>query len=309
LEEPAVVQFLRCLVFAFACVSCAQSAEKIAAVVNGEAITLAELDASLPPTPREAPSVSAAQSKQQRMDALQMLIDDRMVRQFLKQQGAKVEASEVERQYSALEAGLKAQGRTVEAYLKEGGLTVAQLKENFLRMLQLSKYVDAQLAGEPLKAYFEANKDFFDRTTVRTSQIVVRVSATATPAERQKAIEKLRDIRSNLAARKIDFASAAKLYSQSPSGLSGGDIGYIVRKFQVEEAYARTAFSMKVGEVSDVVETEAGFFLIWVTDRKPGKGTRYEDVTQDVRECCEAELKQALLAELRKKAKIEIRLQ
>ena len=276
---------LRCLVFSFVVVSNVQSAEKLAALVNGEAITVAEVDASLPPTPREATPVTEAVKKQQRMDALQMLIDDRMVRQFLKQSGAKVEPFEVDRQYAALDAGLKAQGRTVEGYLKEAGLTVVQLKENFLRMLQLAKYVDAQLAGEPLKAYYEANKEFFDRTTVRTSQIVLRVSATATPAERQKAIEKLRDIRSNLAARKIDFASAARAYSESPSGPTGGDIGFIVRKFQVEEAYARTAFALKVGEVSDVVETEAGFFLIKVTDRKTGKGTRYEDVAQDVREC------------------------
>ena len=65
---------------------------------------------------------------------------------------------------------------------------------------------------------------------------------------------------------------------------------------------------MKVGEVSDVVETEAGYHLIWVTDRKPGKGSRYEDAAADVHEYFEAELKQNLLTELRKKAKIEIKL-
>ena len=65
---------------------------------------------------------------------------------------------------------------------------------------------------------------------------------------------------------------------------------------------------MKVGEVSDVVETETGYHLIWVTDRKPGKGSRYEEAAADVRDCFEAELKQNLLAELRKKARIEIKL-
>lgn len=283
------------------------AAEKIAAVVNGEPITVAELDASLAPPAPAAPA-SAIQKRQQQLDGLQMLIDDRLVRQFLKQQGPKVEAAELERQLAALEAGLKAQNRTVEDYLKEAGLTPTQIRENFLRMLQLAKYVDTQLASVSMKTYYEANRDFFDRTSVRSSEIVLRVDPAATPADRQKAIDKLKAIRGNLLAGKTDFGAAAKLYSQSPSASRGGDIGFIVRKFQVDEAYARTAFRMKPGEVSEVIETEAGYCLIWVTDRKAGKARDYEEVAQDVRECCEAELKLNLLNELRKKAKIEVKL-
>ena len=76
----------------------------------------------------------------------------------------------------------------------------------------------------------------------------------------------------------------------------------------MDEAYSRVAFSLKVGEVSDVVETPAGYHLIWLTDRKPGKPSQYEDVAPDVRDCFEAELKQSLLADLRKKAKVEVKL-
>jgi parvulin-like peptidyl-prolyl isomerase len=60
--------------------------------------------------------------------------------------------------------------------------------------------------------------------------------------------------------------------------------------------------------VSDVVETEVGYHLIWVTERKPGNPARYEDTARDVRECFETEMKQLLLSELRRKAKIEIKL-
>jgi len=137
---------------------------------------------------------------------------------------------------------------------------------------------------------------------------VIRVAPTASPEERQKAAQKLRSVRSDLEARKIDFSAAAKAYSQDPSAAAGGDIGYTVRKFQVDEPYARAAFALNVGEVSDVVETESGYDLIWVTDRKPGKPTRYEEAVSDVRDCYEAELKQNLLTDLRKKARIEIKL-
>jgi len=151
------------------------------------------------------------------------------------------------------------------------------------------------------------NRDLFDGTTVRTSHIVIRYARDASPAERQKAAEKMRAVRSELSAGRLEFAAAAKKYSQCPSAANGGDMGFMVRKFQADEAYAKTAFQLKVGEVSDVVETENGVHLIWLTDRKAGKPSRYEDVAADVRECFEAELKQSLVVELRKRAKIEIK--
>lgn len=279
------------------------AAEKAAAVVNGEAITVAELDAAIAPL---AP-VSALQKKQQRLDALNVLIDDKLVRQYLRDHGPKVEPAEVVRQLAALESAQKARGKSVEDYLKDEGVTAAQVKDNLFRMLQLAKYVEAQATPERLRAYHEANRDLFDKTTVRTSHIVIRVASNASADERQKAIAKLRSIRVDLGAGNLDFAAAAKAHSQCPSAPKGGDVGYIVRKFQTDEAYARTAFAMKVGEVSDVVETDAGYHLIWLTDRKPGQPSRYEDVATDVRECFEAELKQNLLTELRKKARIEIK--
>jgi peptidyl-prolyl cis-trans isomerase C len=286
----------------------APAGEKLAAVVNGEPITVAELDAALKQLPTAVTPVSMMQRHQQRAEALQAMIDDKLVRQFLKQNGPKVETAEVERQYAALVASQKALGRSIEEYLKENELTPAQVRESFLRMLQLARFAEDRATPDRLRAYFDANRDLFDKTTVRTSHIVLRIGANATPAERQKAIDKLRAIRADLAAGKVQFADAAKAHSQCPSAPTGGDMGYIVRKFQADEAYARAAFALKLGEVSDIVESEGGLHLIWLTDRKPGKPARYEDVIDEVRECFDAELKQNLVAELRKKAKIEVKL-
>ncbi|HKA07787.1 MAG TPA: peptidylprolyl isomerase [Gemmataceae bacterium] len=296
----------RCALLILFAAAPAIAAEKIAATVNGEPITVAELDAALAQIPAPTTPLSATQKRQQRIDALQILTDDLLVRQFLKQHGPKVEPAEVDRQLAALAASEKAQGKTLEEYLKETGLTVPRIRENFLRMLQLANYVESQATDERLRQYFETNRDLFDKTTVRTSHIVLRAGANASTEERQKATQKLRAIRTELETGKTTFAAAAKAHSQCPSAPNGGDLGYLVRKFQMDEAYARAAFSLKVGEVSDVIETPAGYHLIWLTDRKPGKPSRYEDVAPDVRDCFEAEFKQNLLAELRKQARIAI---
>lgn len=283
------------------------AADKVAATVNGESIAAAEVDAAVAQIPAAEIPLSAAQKRVQRYDVLQQLIDDRLVRQYLRQNGPKVDAAEVDRQFAALESGLKSRGTTVESYLKEAGVTVAQAKENFLRMLQLAKFTEAQATDATLRSYFEANRDFFDKTMVRCSQIVLRIPEITPPAERQKSLAKLQSIRADLAAKRTDFATAAKAYSQCPSAAKGGDVGFIARKFQADEPFAQAAFALPVGGVSDVVETDIGYHLIWVTERKPGKPMKYEEAAAEVRECFEAELKQNLLAELRKKAKIEVR--
>ena len=295
------------LVLVVSVTAASQSADKVAAVVNGDSITSTEVDSAIKQLPPPMSAMSAIQKRQQRAEMLQVLIDDKLVRQYLRQHGAKVEPAEVERQFAALEASQKVMGKTLEDYFKETGLTASQAKENFLRMLQLARYIDSQATPERLRAYYDANRDMFDGTTVRTSHIVIRYGRDASSAERDKAKEKLQAIRAELSKGKMEFAHAAKTYSQCPSAKNGGDMGFMVRKFQADEAYARTAFALKVGEVSDVVETESGVHLIWVTDRKQGKPSRFEDVAADVRECFEAELKQSLLIELRKRAKIEIK--
>src|SRR3712207_8071236 len=58
-------------------------------------------------------------------------------------------------------------------------------------------------------------------------------------------------------AGKLDFAEAARAHSQCPlSASKGGDLGLIPRKWVFEESFARAAFALPVGQVSDVVRSE-----------------------------------------------------
>jgi peptidyl-prolyl cis-trans isomerase C len=65
---------------------------------------------------------------------------------------------------------------------------------------------------------------------------------------------------------------------------------------------------LKVNDLSDVVTTDYGLHLILVTDRKPGESSEFEKCKDDVRDCLLEEMRQNLLAELRAKARIEIKL-
>src|SRR5207248_788790 len=138
--------------------------------------------------------------------------------------------------------------------------------------------------------------------------IVIRVSADAAPAERAEAKRKLDAIRADIVAKKLTFAEAATKHSQCPSAPKGGDLDFFARKWMVEEPFAKAAFGLKVGEMSDVVTTDYGLHLILVTDRKPGMPVTFEAVTDEVRECLLEDLRQTTLLDLRRAAKVEIKL-
>jgi peptidyl-prolyl cis-trans isomerase C len=175
-------------------------------------------------------------------------------------------------------------------------------------MMQWNAYAAKKVTDADLKKYYAENKEFFDKVTVRASHIVLRVAADAPPAERQEAKQKLAALRQEIAAKKVTFADAAQKHSQCPSAPKGGDLGYFARKWMVEEPFAKATFALKVGDLSDVVATDYGFHLILVTDRKPGVASDFEQVKEDVRDCLLEEMRQDVLANLRRTAKVEVRL-
>ncbi len=103
--------------------------------------------------------------------------------------------------------------------------------------------------------------------TVGASHILIayqgaqRSTATRT---REEALQLAQDVHDMLASGSIHFSDAAMRYSDCPSGASGGDLGVFGRGAMVAE-FENAAFSLEVGEISDVVETPFGFHIIMRT--------------------------------------------
>jgi parvulin-like peptidyl-prolyl isomerase len=283
-----------------------QPATTAAATVNGEVIRLDEVDAFIKAKFPAVP-LTAAQARQLRTEVVNDMIDDLLLRQFLRRHGPKLEPGEVDKHLTALAESLARQNKTLADYLRETNQTEAQVREAWAAMLQLSRYVREHVKDEQLRAYYQANKDYFDRVEVRVSHIVIRAGAGATPVERAAAREKLQALRADILAGKLDFAEAARKHSQCPTAPQGGDLGYILRKGMLpDEAFCQAAFALKVGEVSGVVETEFGFHLIKATDRKPGTPSSFERCVGEVRETFTDDFRTELVAKLRKQAQIQI---
>lgn len=86
------------------------------------------------------------------------------------------------------------------------------------------------------------------------------------PAEKEKAIQKLEDLRKQIVDEGADFAELAKMNSQDGSALNGGSLGFMKRGELVPE-FEAAAYRLKPGEVSEVVESQFGLHLILLEER------------------------------------------
>jgi peptidyl-prolyl cis-trans isomerase C len=103
-----------------------------------------------------------------------------------------------------------------------------------------------------------------------------------------------------------DFAELAKQKSIEPNAAqSGGDLGYFKRAVMVKP-FGDAAFAMQVGQVSDPVQTQFGWHIIKVEDRRPAAKPTLEEMTPQIGQQLYVELYRAKFDELRAATTIDI---
>jgi peptidyl-prolyl cis-trans isomerase C len=280
----------------------------VAATVNGETITLAQLEAVLKLSGPEPLPATEARRRQRQREALNRMIEVLLMHQFLEKNTPAVPPADVNKRLAELEVGLTAQKKTLDEYCRDTNQTLDQLKSAVADSIRWDRYARSKLDDATVEQYYKDYRDFFEDNQVRVSHIVLRVPASANQAERAQARKTLTDLRAQLLAKKIDFAEAARKYSQDPRAALGGDLDFIRRKWMFDEAFSRAAFSLPVGEVSDVVQTEYGLHLITVTQRKRGHLFDFAKNKEKVRELCTEDQREQLIAQQRKTGQIKITL-
>ena len=160
------------------------------------------------------------------------------------------------------------------------GITLEQfqtmLRENIANQLG-NKVLREQVVGvidpseDELFVYYEKNIANYDQPEeIRASHILVEDEETA------------KDLLKQL-KRGADFAELAREYSECPSAENGGDLDWFPRGQMVPE-FEEVAFALEVDEMSDVVETEFGYHIIKLTDRKEAHTPTLEEVRDQVLE-------------------------
>lgn len=147
---------------------------------------------------------------------------------------------------------------------------------------------------------------------VRVSHILVKSAPKASIVEKNAALKKISELKKQLSADDADFNELAKKNSDDKESFErGGDLGFVLRGWMPPE-FEKAAFSLPVGEVSDPVETQFGYHLIRVQEKKAAESITFTKLKDDLAQFLfnlnfEKELEKTA-QDLRKQAQIEVKL-
>ncbi len=152
--------------------------------------------------------------------------------------------------------------------------------------LVVFRYSDFEKKVKPtegeIKYYYEEHKrDFYKEKQVRARHILFKVPPKASAKELEKIRKKAEKVL-KLAKEGKNFAELAKEYSEDKaSAKNGGDLGFFTYKMMVRP-FSEKAFSLKPGEISDLVKTSYGYHIIKVEEVKEAKTLPLEEVKEKI---------------------------
>jgi peptidyl-prolyl cis-trans isomerase SurA len=260
--------------------------DRVIAVVNDEAITQYELD--------DAKRAVLQQMKQQNVQqpaadvlekqVLERLITERALLQYAKENGIKVDDTQVE--------------RTIQRIAETNKLTIDGLREALAKEnIPYAKYredvhneiIVQRLREREVEQHIEVSDAEVDNylATIKTqaggeaeylvAHILVLIpeqaSAEQIEAKRRRAADALMSIKSG-----TDFSQVAAGFSDASDALTGGNLGWRTGA-RLPTVFAEIVQNMKVGDVSPLLRSAAGFHIIKLLDRRNHNGPEMVDQT------------------------------
>jgi len=251
------------------------SVDRVIAIVNDEAVTQYELD--------DARRVVQQQLKQQKVQpppadvldkqVLERLITQRALLQQAKEDGVKIDDGQVERAIQRIATENKLSTEEFRKLLAQENIPYAKYRDDIRNEMVVQRLrereVDSkvQVSDAEVDQYLATLKaQNAGETEYRIAHILVLVpeqaSADQIENRRGRAEEALRSIRSG-----ADFAQVAAAFSDATDALQGGNLGWRSGA-RLPTVFADTVRQQKVGTVSGVLRSAAGFHIVKLLEKR-----------------------------------------
>jgi peptidyl-prolyl cis-trans isomerase D len=157
----------------------------------------------------------------------------------------------------------------------------AQVRLRYLSFTPKDLAAYQTVTDDEIKAYYEAHADDMkQKEEVKARHILVQSKKEDSEEDKAKAKAKIEDIYKKAMAGQ-DFAELAKKYSEGPSSVTGGELGWFGKGDMVPE-FEQTAFATAKGNISKPVQTQFGWHVIYVEDRKDAADKALEEVKDEI---------------------------
>jgi peptidyl-prolyl cis-trans isomerase SurA len=297
----------------------AEIKERIAAVVNGQPVTLSEVEervgpelARLPPGP-----AGEAQRKELLRRGLEQLIDERLVESEASALGLDIPEDEIQHLIDQLAKQNNMDTAQFRDAIAAQGISFDTVRDTLRRqqlMMRLLQYKvkPRKVSDEEVQAAY-ATMTAEGEVEVRARHIFISAPDGATPARLKAAEEK-----AQLALKRVQggesFAKVARDLSDGPTAREGGDMGYFKRG-QLQPALDKAAFSLQPGQMSGLIRTtgeHGGWHILLVEDRRKVAAKPLAEVQEEIRTRLAGDSiikeREHYLASLRKSAQIDVKL-
>ena len=255
--------------------------DRIVAVVGNQIILESELKAQLAlyATQFGIDLKDEQKQKQTETELLEQMINDNLLLiQAQKDTTIEVTSKEVENAVKEQLEKVKSQFSSEEAFgdqLKAEGLTENELKKKYREQIKKQMLIDrlvsrklfkVSVTTKEVKDFYQTYKDSIpdQPQSVKLSHVLLEIRPSQGTLD---SLKKKAEMVLDKAKEGEDFASLASKYSDDPTGKGGGDLGFF-KKGDMIEKFEKVAFALNPGEISDLVETQFGYHIIKVEEKK-----------------------------------------
>ncbi len=269
----------------------AKVVNKTVATVDGEVILMSEYERRAKPVIEEYEKFLTGPDKGTRIKELkekilEQMIDEKILISEAKRKKVKVNSKEIQDGIGEI----KKRFGTEEEYNQElamQGLSEKKFREQVKKQLMIMKLIDQEVKAKVVPPTDSEIEDFYKQNEsemvepeqTRVRHILIKVDENT---DKKEALKKIREILKEVKKGKTSFAELAKKYSEGPSAPRGGDLGFFIRG-QMVRKFEEAAFALKVGEISNVVETKYGYHIIQCIEKKTSEKKSLEEVQEYLR--------------------------
>jgi len=249
--------------------------DRVVAVVNSDVVTKIDLEREMAiamQTLRRQGTPAPAQEVLEKQ-MLERLVTKSVLTQYARQSGLRVSEADVDGAVERIAADSKLAVPALRAAVERDGIAFDKFREDVRNEILLARLRDREVdsrvtvSDAEIQSFVRAQEAQPEKVDeYNLSHIVIQLPERASPDElklrRERAEEALRQIRAG-----TDFRQVAASYSDAPDALQGGEMGWRAPG-RLPALFLEVLGKMKVGEVSDIVRSPAGFHVLKLNDKR-----------------------------------------
>ncbi|MBI5119242.1 peptidylprolyl isomerase [Candidatus Poribacteria bacterium] len=258
----------------------------IAIIVNKDAILVSQINEAMTPLMQEYRAKYEGDElkkkiKELRETVIEQAIDTKLILQVARQKGLVADQKDVDTRVELVKSRFPSEDVFLQA-LAARGVSYIEYREQVAEQVLVQQTVRSEVGAgirvsdNEMQDYYDSHPDeFVSELKVKLAQIFLKIAAGSAPEEIERLRQKGEQLRI-LIEDGVSFEEIAMKYSEGPYREKGGLLGEVSPGEMLPEI-EEVAFSLKPGEVSPLVQTGYGLYLLKALEVTPARKVSFEE--------------------------------